>query len=300
MKKIYLLMCPALFWLGSCSMDDVLDGNDDLNLSVVETNNPIKVEPGETVFFRFVASTSKGEVSRVEISSEDGIKPIVEKTLFAMIDETLALSMDKNGYFSRPVSTVLVMYPVEIPNEQALRGKTLNLNLKVTRDDGKTKVLRQEFEIIRYINNRYGFDMTGKNMAWVYNPTDDVVYSMSDYKNHLSSIDLILYVDGSSKYYCLNPAAAETETIMKGLGYTDYQAAEMNSTKLMGGVTLNFALITEKELADLDVVNGVDKLLMGNNVACGFVTKDGRNGFAKHLYKSPNRLFVSKMQINAN
>lgn len=300
MKKIYLLMCPALFWLGSCSMDDVLDGNDDVNLSVIETNSPIKAEPGDTVLFRFVASTSKGELSRVEISSADGIKPVVEQTSFAMIDENLELSMDKNGYFSRPVSTVLVMYPVVIPDDPALRGKGLSLDLKVTRDDGKTKVLHQDFEIIRYINNRYGFVMTGKNTACVYNPTDDVVYTMDNYKKHLSSVDVILYADGNSKYYCLNPAAAETETIMKGLGYTDYQASEMNTTKFIGGVTLNFALITEKELAELDVVSGVDKLEMKNNAACGYVVKDGRKGFAKHLYKSPNRLFVTKMQLAAD
>ena len=60
MKKIYLLLLPVLFLWGSCSMDDVLESNGELNLTVIETNNPIKAEPGETVVFQFVASTSKG------------------------------------------------------------------------------------------------------------------------------------------------------------------------------------------------------------------------------------------------
>ena len=107
---------------------------------------------------------------------------------------------------------------------------------------------------------------------------------MADYKAHLSEIDVILYVDNDSKYYCLNPAASETEDIMHGLGYTDYKASEMNTTKFMGGITLNFMLITEKELSGLVISDG----------------ESGRKGFAKHLYKNPSRVFLTKMQIGNN
>ena len=44
MKKIYLLLLPVLFLWGSCSMDDVLESNGELNLTVIETNNPINRE----------------------------------------------------------------------------------------------------------------------------------------------------------------------------------------------------------------------------------------------------------------
>ena len=33
MKKIYLLLLPVLFLWGSCSMDDVLESNGELNLT---------------------------------------------------------------------------------------------------------------------------------------------------------------------------------------------------------------------------------------------------------------------------
>ena len=187
-----------------------------------------------------------------------------------------------------------------MPDDESLRGKSLGIKLKVTRNDGTTKVLDQKFEMIRYINNRHGITMTGKNVAWLYNPTEDVVYDMADYKAHLSEIDVILYVDNDSKYYCLNPAASETEDIMHGLGYTDYKASEMNTTKFMGGITLNFMLITEKELSGLVISDGIDKLTMANNATCGFVTESGRKGFAKHLYKNPSRVFLTKMQIGNN
>ena len=166
MKKIYLLLLPVLFLWGSCSMDDVLESNGELNLTVIETNNPIKAEPGETVVFQFVASTSKGELSRIEITSEDGIRPVVEDVTFAMVDEDKALSLDSEGYFSREISTVLVKYPLIMPDDESLRGKSLGIKLKVTRNDGTTKVLDQKFEMIRYINNRHGITMTGKNVAW--------------------------------------------------------------------------------------------------------------------------------------
>ena len=87
---------------------------------------------------------------------------------------------------------------------------------------------------------------------------------------------------------------------MHGLGYTDYKASEMNTTKFMGGITLNFMLITEKELSGLVISDGVDKLTMANNATCGFVTESGRKGFAKHLYKNPSRVFLTKMQIGNN
>ena len=98
----------------------------------------------------------------------------------------------------------------------------------------------------------------------------------------------------------MNPAASETEDIMHGLGYTDYKASEMNTTKFMGGITLNFMLITEKELSGLVISDGVDKLTMANNATCGVVTESGRKGFAKHLYKNPSRVFLTKMQIGNN
>lgn len=298
MKKIYLFICVLGLMSGSCSMDDVLDASEDLNVSVIETNNPIKAEPGDTVFFRFVVSTSKGEVSRVQITSEDGIQAIVSETSFALIDKNIELSLSQDGYFSRAVSTVLVTYPLIIPDDPSLRGKSLFADLKVTRDDGRTKNLKQEFEIIKYINNPHGITMSGKNAAWLYNPTDNVVYDKTDYREHLGNIDLILYVDGNSKYFCLNPAAAETETIMQNLGYIDYKAPEMNNTKFMGNITLNFTLVTEKELSEIAMKNEVDQLAMGNNAVCAFTTRDGRKGLAKHLYKSPNRSFVTKMQIS--
>lgn len=297
MKKIYLLLLPVLFLWGSCSMDDVLESDDGLNLAVMETNNPVKAEPGETVVFQFVASTSKGKLSRIEITSEDGIRPVVEDVAFAMIDEDKALSLNNEGYFSREVSTVLVKYPLVMPDDESLRGRNLSIKLKVTRKDGTTKVLDQKFEMIRYINNRHGIAMSGKNTAWIYNPTKDVVYDMTDYKAHLNDIDIILYVDKDSKYYCLNPAASETEDIMHELGYTGYEASEMNVTKFMKESTLNFMFITEKELSGLVISDGADKLAMANNAVCGFVTESGRKGFAKHLYRNPTRMFVTKMQV---
>lgn len=74
----------------------------------------------------------------------------------------------------------------------------------------------------------------------------------------------------------------------------------MNTTKFMGGITLNFMLITEKELSGLVISDGVDKLTMANNATCGFVTESGRKGFAKHLYKNPSRVFLTKIQIGNN
>ena len=56
-------------------------------------------------------------------------------------------------------------------------------------------------------------------------------------------------------------------------------------------------LITEKELSGLVISDGVDKLTMANNATCGFVTESGRKGFAKHLYKNPSRVFLTKIQI---
>lgn len=300
MKKIYGWAALTLFAMAGCSMDDVLDSNEELNLSVIETNNPIKAEPGEKLVFQFVASTSKSELSQVILTSEDGILPVTDEVSFAMIDENQELTLDQNGYFSRPVSTVLVKYPLQMPDDATLRGKELSLLLKVIRDDGKTKELKQTFEMIRYINDRSGIPMTGKSTVWMYHPAGKTVYDATEYKHHLKDIDIIVYVDGNSKYYCLNPATAETEEIMHELGYNDYRAAEMNETKFMGGIGLDFALITEKELSELVVENGMDKLSMGNNAVCGFITSTGRKGFAKHLYKNPLRAFISKMQVTAD
>lgn len=297
MNRIYIWMSAALLALGSCSTDKVLDKGDGLYLTVADINPVIKAEPGDTVVFKFVASTSGGVLDKVEITSGDGIRPLGDKTSFAFVDGELFL--DEEGRFSRPVSSVLVLYPLVIPDNPELRGRHVSAELKVTRDDGKSIKLTQAFEILRYINNFQGVPIAGKGEVLLYNPTDDIVYDAENYKGHESSVDLVFYVDTASspRYHCLNPAAPETEKVMRAFGYPDYDAREMNATRFMAAGTLDFAKADEEDLAALTLEEGQDWITLANNAIGKFVTSDGRKGLVKLQYKSPNRVFISKMQL---
>lgn len=56
MKKIYLLLLPVLFYGEAVLWMMYWNPMGELNLTVIETNNPIKADRGETVVFRLIAS----------------------------------------------------------------------------------------------------------------------------------------------------------------------------------------------------------------------------------------------------
>ena len=113
-KLIYIGIFCFLFM--ACSLDDVLKTSDKVNVEIMESTDTVRPLPGDTISFKFLLSTNGGTLKRLEITDKTFDFDVVPENIrFAMVDTSLKLSLDANGYFSRPVSTVLVMYPMVVP-----------------------------------------------------------------------------------------------------------------------------------------------------------------------------------------
>ena len=74
MKKILsLLMLTACILAACTSVDDMLKPSDDIYVSVLETQDTVRVIPGDTVHFHFMVSTNNGAITRIEFVSDESI-----------------------------------------------------------------------------------------------------------------------------------------------------------------------------------------------------------------------------------
>lgn len=89
MKKILsLLMLTACILAACTSVDDTLKPSDDIYVSVLETQDTVRVIPGDTVHFHFMVSTNNGAITRIEfVSDESIIEGHPEKMTFSLIDD---------------------------------------------------------------------------------------------------------------------------------------------------------------------------------------------------------------------
>ena len=93
--------------MAACSLGEVLEPSDGVNMALMETVDTVVAIPGDTISFKFIASTNGATLRRIEIVEKShNFNELKDSIRFALVDETLELTVDEEGYLSRPVSTV--------------------------------------------------------------------------------------------------------------------------------------------------------------------------------------------------
>lgn len=138
MKKILsLLMLTACILAACTSVDDTLKPSDDIYVSVLETQDTVRVIPGDTVHFHFMVSTNNGAITRIEfVSDESIIEGHPENMTFSLIDTTMVLTANTEGYLSREVSSLIVDYPCYVKSNPAILGNTQQITFRATNKQG--------------------------------------------------------------------------------------------------------------------------------------------------------------------
>lgn len=138
MKTNILLLFVWMGLLTSCnSIDDVLKPSDDIFVSILETQDTVRVVPGDSISFRFMVTTNNGSVRRVEVLANDEIfEAYPEKMTFSLIDTSMVLTADEQGYLSRDVSSVIVNYPVYVKPTKAVLEDAIKVTFRATNAQG--------------------------------------------------------------------------------------------------------------------------------------------------------------------
>lgn len=140
MKTNILLLFVWMGLLTSCnSIDDALKPSDDIFISILETQDTVRVVPGDTISFRFMVTTNNGSVRRVEVLANDALfEGHPEKMTFGLIDTSMVLTADEQGYLSRDVSSVIVNYPVYVKPNPDILTQTVQVTFRATNAQGNT------------------------------------------------------------------------------------------------------------------------------------------------------------------
>lgn len=89
----------------ACSLGDVLEPSDGVNMALMETVDTVVALPGDTISFKFIASTNGATLRRIEIAEKShDFNELKDSIRFALVDETLELTVDEEGYLSQAQS----------------------------------------------------------------------------------------------------------------------------------------------------------------------------------------------------
>ena len=268
--------------MAACSLGEVLEPSDGVNMALMETVDTVVAIPGDTISFKFIASTNGATLRRIEIVEKShNFNELKDSIRFALVDETLELTVNEEGYLSRPVSTVMMIYPVIVPNDKAIVGEVLSMTFKAHNDKGKSGSIKSSFKIVNYIRNTswlWLYKLAGKIQgSMFFNPAKYKVYSNSSFGTHKDEIDVAAYTANDGKHYFLNPADKETQTLFVTDGM-EYDASTMRTTKFISLDHVNFDLAGDTELEQMDFSKAVNKIEVITGSVVGFENQDGRRG----------------------
>lgn len=269
MKKILsLLMLTACILAACTSVDDTLKPSDDIYVSVLETQDTVRVIPGDTVHFHFMVSTNNGAITRIEfVSDESIIEGHPEKMTFSLIDTTMTLTADAEGYLSREVSSLVVDYPCYVKSNPAILGNTQQITFRATNKQGNRGEnyirfrgynSRKNITTLRLIDD---YQAKGKSRFVslddyrAYNENqflheDTIVESDAVIKDKIDLVVGFTWPGGIYSFY--SPANPALETYLTGVGITGYQAGEMHASSFyriegVGGHQLNDSIANETD-----------------------------------------------------
>lgn len=147
-NKIFYLWVLSLLCL-SCSVDEVMKHKNNLNVILLETIELPENHVGDTIRFKVFAGTND-IIERMEITNatHDFSSMLLEGGIrYEIIEDTLYT--DAEGYFNRPVSSVVVNYPIIVARE--LLEQVVGLDFTFYTNKGVKQSTRAQMKIINYL-----------------------------------------------------------------------------------------------------------------------------------------------------
>ena len=278
-KYILILLLGCCCWRCN-SIDDRFEEKDNLRLIMLEAIEEPYANPKDIYVYKLMAQ-STGGLERVVISNvSHELDSAPTLPTIVLVD---SVTVDSNGYLSRPVKTVIIEYPIIVP---PLPGESISLDFTVTAVDGKSQTITSSILVANYKESKKGLFFANtykaKNYAF-YSSEKDAVYGVNPrfatyYKKNISYIDFYSISDGAKEYFIYSPTDPEVVEKLKGQGIEDYVLTEMRGTRMVKLEDINFAKVKDKEILAIDFTNTVTKIQVKKGDNIGFITEDGRKG----------------------
>ena len=212
---------------------------------------------------------------------------MIDSIRYALTDDSQGLSVDEEGYFSRPVSTVMLICPIVIDSTNKVVGSRVMAKFEVENSVGKATVVQMFFKIVNYTRR--------DNWTYFYYSYYPF-YNLEEHRANRYSLNdkttLIAREEGG-KHYCMNPAAEKTKKFIStdkafldryGKPKFDVDAIKLQNVKLMKLTDADFSTFDDEDFAALDFSQAVDEVEMADGDVIAFQTPDKRKGLINVSY----------------
>ena len=277
-KYMLILLLGCCCWRCN-SIDDRFEEKDNLRLIMLEAVEEPYANPKDVYVYKLMAQSTSG-LERVVISNvSHELDSAPALPTIVLVD---SVTVDSNGYLSRPVKTAVIEYPIVVP---PLPGESISLDFTVTGVNGKSQTVKSSMLVANYKESKQKFfanTYKAKNYAF-YTTAGDAVYGLNNkyatyYKNHIAYIDFYSVSDGAKEYFIYSPEDPEVVEKLAIQEITDYDLSEMRNTRMVKLEGINFKKVKDKEILAIDFTGAVTKIQIKKGDNIGFITEDGRKG----------------------
>lgn len=304
MKNKFFLLGMLCLGLASCSVQTVMELDDNLNVILLETVDLPEKHVGDTMVFKVFAGTNDVLSRMVVTNATHDFSSMVlgSGIYFEIVEDTLYT--DAAGYFNRPVSSVVVNYPILIGKE--LLSQTAGLDFTFYAENGEVASAHAQVKVVNYelypdVKDVYGVEiwddsegkMTFSGLPFYASSLHQsyafdflTAESTAEIKGEalVDYIDMFQYqqVSGTDTVnYLYSPDRQEVQALADLYDIT-YQKNDMRHTLFLQlPEDFDFDAAEDEEIDALNFSNAQDMLVMDYEHCLAFLTEDGYKGIIR-------------------
>lgn len=271
MKKAnyYLTIFIVLIaMLGSCKKS-VLQSDVKLAPTVLplQINDPDPILAKDTGSFPIIASTTGAPFTKFIPEHLTNFEGYIGKTLVQVPE---GVTVDENGNFSRPVSTVVLRYPVKATSTS---GDLLTVKFTFVDEKEKSVSATASKIVVGYKTNstkKYFYATTpwyNFNTGTSYSKTSIGVAPLKD------NLEVFWFIKSGVQYMCSPNADAAAAAFLNN---PIYVRSQVHNTRLIKIDNVQFSDVGDDFLKNMDFTNSVDVIQLDDKTLYGVLLQDGR------------------------
>ena len=273
MKQIYYFLIVCIFAtaiLSSCSKNELRPDTKfeptALSLQILDPEPIVALEKG---VYPVIASGNGSTFTKFTAEHMSDFEGFMAETTVLVPDD---VTIDANGNFSRPVSTVVLRYPIQATGKA---GDILTAKLTFIDTKGKSISTEASKIVVNFRTNntkKYFYSST----PW-YNFNKGISYNKNsigtaedDIKNNLEAFHK---VKTGVQYMC-SPDSDETASSF--INNSNYDQSLAHHTRFIKLDNIQFGDVNDKVLESMDFANSVDVIELEDKTLYGVLLQDGR------------------------
>lgn len=276
--------------LGSCRKN-TLESDLKLEPTVLplQINEPDPVIAQDTGSFPIIASTTGTPFTKFIVEHQSNFPGFIGMTKVKVPED---VTVDENGNFSRPVTTVVLDYPVKATGKA---GDILAVKFTFVDENGKSVSATASKIVVNFKSNntkRYFY----ASRPW-YSFNDGNTYSKTSIglETVKDNLEIFWFMKSGVQYMC-SPNSDEAAAAF--VNNPIYDQSQVHQTKFIKLDNTQFADVGDEFLESMDFTNAVNVIQLDDKTLYGVLLQDGRKAVLYATrYSATISQVISKYQV---